>query len=109
MTPRNLGMATLAVLQAIDGGLEYGFEIADATGLATGTVYPALSSLERRGLVSARWEGDAKARAEARPRRKYYRLTAAGRSSLRESLARLETMGLTGVVRPGRLRGAEGR
>jgi len=88
----------------------YGFEIADATGLASGTVYPALSSLERRGLVSARWESDAKARAEARPRRRYYRLTAAGRSSLREALARLEATGLAGaVLREVRLRGAEGR
>lgn len=108
MSPRGLGMVTVAVLQAIEGGLTYGFEIVDATGLATGTVYPALSSLEGRGLVIGRWESDAKARSEARPRRKNYRLTAAGVTALAESLARLEAMGLA-RPRGWRVRGAEGR
>jgi DNA-binding PadR family transcriptional regulator len=109
MTPRSLGTATMAVLHAIADGHRYGFEIVDRTGLASGTVYPALSSLERRGLVTARWEGEGVARAEARPRRRYYRVTSAGQSELAEGLRRLEALGLSDAARSSRrLRGAEG-
>jgi PadR family transcriptional regulator len=109
MSPRGLGMATVAVLQAIDAGRTYGFEIVDATGLATGTVYPALTSLERRDFIIGRWEKDATARSEARPRRKYYRLTAAGVAALAEALERMRDMGLARPARGARLREAEGR
>ena len=37
---------TTLVLQAIADGVRYGFDIADRTGLQTGTVYPALRRLE---------------------------------------------------------------
>lgn len=94
MSPRGIGIATIAVMRAIDEGMRYGFEIVDGTGLPSGTVYPALSSLERRGYAAARWESDARARSEARPRRRYYRLTASGEVALREALERLESMGL---------------
>jgi DNA-binding PadR family transcriptional regulator len=50
----------------------YGFELAKATGLASGTLYPILMRLEERGLLAARWEF-----AESRPRH-VYRLTAEG-------------------------------
>jgi len=96
MSPRAIGAATLAVLQSVAEGHRYGFDIIDRTGLPSGTVYPALSTLERRGLVSARWEEESLARVEARPRRRYYRVTGAGQQALREALARLEQMGLRG-------------
>jgi DNA-binding PadR family transcriptional regulator len=67
--------------------------------LPSGTVYPALTSLERRGLVTARWEGESAARAEARPRRRYYRVTGSGQAALTEAIERLKAMGL-GVVVP---------
>ena len=44
---RGMGMAAVRVLRAIAGGAEYGFDIIEATGLASGTVYPALSRHER--------------------------------------------------------------
>lgn len=75
------------VLQALASELRYGFEIMDATGLPSGTVYPALRGLERRGLVTADWEDAEKAHESGRPARKYYRLTANGDrelASLRE-------------------------
>ena len=50
----------------------YGYELARATGLASGTLYPILMRLEERGLLEARWE-----LAERRPRH-VYRLTADG-------------------------------
>ncbi len=94
MSPRHLGYATLAVLQALTDGARYGFDIVDRTGLPTGTVYPALAALERRGLVSSRWESDGRARAEARPRRRYYRVTAEGTRALRDASRRFEELGL---------------
>jgi PadR family transcriptional regulator, regulatory protein PadR len=49
----------------------YGYELAQATRLASGTLYPILMRLEERGLLEARWE------LERRPRH-VYRLTDAG-------------------------------
>ena len=53
-------------------------DILDATGLPSGTVYPALRRLEENELVQSKWEKEAKALSEQRPARKYYRLTALG-------------------------------
>lgn len=94
MSPRPLGYATVAVLQALADGHHYGFDVIDRTGLPSGTVYPALATLARRGLVESRWEDDARARAERRPRRKYYGVTAEGRATLLESRRRFDDMGL---------------
>jgi PadR family transcriptional regulator len=49
----------------------YGYELATATGLASGTLYPILMRLEKRGLLEARWE------LTTRPRH-VYRLTQDG-------------------------------
>ena len=46
-------------------------------GLAEGTVYPALTRLERQGFLAARLE-----RSSSGPARKYYRTTPAGRAEL---------------------------
>jgi len=50
----------------------YGYELARATRLASGTLYPILMRLEERGLLEARWEFT-----ERRPRH-VYRLTSDG-------------------------------
>ncbi len=94
MSPRSLGHATLAVLQAIADGYNYGFDIIDRTGLPSGTVYPALATLEKRGLTKSRWEDESRAREDARPRRRYYRITPAGKRELAEAVKRLGAMGL---------------
>lgn len=99
MSPRPLGYATLAVLQALADGHRYGFDVIDHTGLPSGTVYPALATLTRKALVSSRWEDDEEARAAGRPRRKYYTVTTAGSALLRESLARFDAMGLGRAMR----------
>lgn len=83
----NITYPTTMVLQALDAGARYGFDIADLAGLQTGTVYPALRRLEALGFVTATWEKTAIARGEQRPARRYYRLTPAGR----EALARART------------------
>lgn len=63
---------TAMVLQALDTGYRYGFDIADATGLRGGTVYPILRRLEDAGLVRSRWEMVQISRDAGRPPRKYY-------------------------------------
>jgi DNA-binding PadR family transcriptional regulator len=83
-----LSYAAAAVLQAIRCGRSYGFEIMDATGLPSGTVYPALRRMEKTGIIRAAWERESVARAEQRPARRYYRVTSAGESALATAAAR---------------------
>lgn len=96
MVRRRLGPATIEVLQAIASGHCYGFEIMETTGLAGGTVYPALAALERDGLVSSSWEEPAVAQAEKRPPRRYYTVARRGEQALRAELERLRR--LSGIV-----------
>lgn len=93
---RGMGMAAVRVLQSIAAGAEYGFDIIDATGLASGTVYPALSRHERDGYVKSSWEDPVKAHRDRRPPRRYYRITTEGRRALE---AVLETLGAEPVRR----------
>ena len=84
----NFTYPTTLVLHALANGLRHGFDVIDATGLASGTVYPILRRLEREGLVLARWEDAAIAHDEQRPPRRYYELTAAGKALLETAVAR---------------------
>jgi DNA-binding PadR family transcriptional regulator len=52
----------------------HGYDLADATGLASGTLYPILVRLAERGMLSSRWEVPQ----GGRPRRHLYRLTPGG-------------------------------
>jgi PadR family transcriptional regulator, regulatory protein PadR len=76
------------ILQTVDQGFSYGFDIMDATGLPSGTVYPALRRMEAEGLISSQWESEKKAIAEQRPVRKYYRVTRSGSETLEQSQKR---------------------
>ncbi len=73
------------VLHAIHSGQRYGFQIMAAIELPSGTVYPALRRLEKGGLIRSHWEKATVARAEQRPIRKYYEVTAGGQSALIEA------------------------
>ncbi len=64
----------------------------DATGLASGTVYPALSRLERQGLLRAKWESHQIAQREKRPPRKYYQITAGGKKRLLAEVERIRAI-----------------
>ena len=75
---RYITFPTTLVLQAIADGVRYGFDIADRTGLQTGTVYPSLRRLESLGFVRSSWEAEKIARREQRPARRYYEITRAG-------------------------------
>ena len=72
-----LTYATALVLEALAGGSHHGFDVMDATGLPSGTVYPVLRRLEQEGLVRSRWEKPELAQRESRPPRRYYELLAA--------------------------------
>ncbi len=80
--PATLSYAAASVLHAIHRGRRYGFEIMDATGMPSGTVYPALRKLEKNGFIHAQWERESVARAEGRPARRYYQVTSAGHAAL---------------------------
>lgn len=79
----------------------YGFELAKSSGLASGTIYPILARLVSSGWVTSRWEEPEAGREEGRPPRRYFRLTAEGRSRALHALARTQnrratTSGLLG-------------
>jgi DNA-binding PadR family transcriptional regulator len=76
------------VLYAISRGLRHGFDIIDGTGLPSGTVYPILRRLEDAGLLKSSWEPVSTARTEQRPPRRYYQVTGAGATVLKEALLR---------------------
>jgi DNA-binding PadR family transcriptional regulator len=76
------------ILQAIDSGYKYGFDVMDITGLPSGTVYPALRRLEEMLMVKSKWEKISIAQQDQRPPRKYYEITATGREALTEALKR---------------------
>ena len=64
--------STALVLEALSHGYHYGFDIMEATGLPSGTVYPLLRRLEDQGLLTSEWNTE-----ESRPR-KFYRTSPDG-------------------------------
>ncbi len=81
------GTTDLLVLSVLEDGPRHGYEIAQrlretSAGLALseGALYPALHRLEHQGALTAAWGPG-----EAGPRRRYYRLSDAGRGLLAEA------------------------
>ena len=92
MEHKYLSYTMALILQALDNGYRYGFEVMQITGLASGTVYPALRRLEDAALIKSKWEKQSVAQAEQRPARKYYEVTKAGRSVLLEARSRFRLL-----------------
>jgi DNA-binding PadR family transcriptional regulator len=90
--PRGISFTTVTVLHAVQSGAGYGFDVIDATGLPSGTVYPALGRLERDGLVRSHWEEPSVARDGGRPPRRYYRVTAQGVRVLQTETAKYRAL-----------------
>lgn len=65
----------------------HGYDIAKATGLQSGTLYPILARLEHRGYLDSKWLESTQA---GRPPRHAYRLTAAGVAFARETVKEFE-------------------
>src|SRR5690349_505388 len=102
-----LAFGPVAILHAIADGARFGFDIMDATGLTSGTVYPALERLESLGYVTSRWEDHRAARRDKRPPRRYFDLTAAGATALAAGLARYKNLKPVSLA-PWRVRPREG-
>jgi DNA-binding PadR family transcriptional regulator len=88
----DLSYGAAAILHAIASGQEFGFDIMEATGLTSGTVYPTLERLESAGLLQSRWESEAAAHREGRPARRYFTMTKAGAVALTAALQRYKAL-----------------
>ena len=92
--------ARAALLTALIPGKGYGLELIDRVSdrskgqiqLNQGSIYPALKSLEKEGLLKS-WEADPTPERGGRPRR-YYELTADGLRAARE-----QSQGMLGFLR----------
>lgn len=81
------GMVDMLILDVISRGPSYGYQIAQTVmsqskgyfELKEGSLYPALHRMERQKLLASFWEDTQEGR-----RRKFYKLTPAGRKALDE-------------------------
>jgi transcriptional regulator len=99
------GTLDLVILQTLRWGPRHGYGIAqlirtqsaDVLQVDTGSLYPALHRLERKGWVSAAWQ-----LSENRQRVREYRLTARGRKQLVAETSRWErfTEAMSGIMTP---------
>ncbi|WP_371933001.1 PadR family transcriptional regulator [Bradyrhizobium sp. CCGUVB23] len=62
-----------------------GADIAERTAILSGTLYPILIRFKSAGWLKDRWEDDEPVEL-GRPKRRYYRLTAAGQAAYRQNL-----------------------
>ena len=89
------GTAPLAVLTLLERGEMYGYELVEAleknsgglVAMGQSTVYPLLYNLEERGHVTPVWRTSPSGR-----RRKYYRITRAGRLWLEAQRSQWQTL-----------------
>jgi transcriptional regulator len=85
------GTLDMLILRTLQWGPQPGYGIVralrvnsgDLLQVETGSLYPALHRLERRGWVRAEWK-----QTESTQRAKYYRITAAGKKQLTRDLTR---------------------
>ncbi|MEZ5407925.1 MAG: PadR family transcriptional regulator [Acidimicrobiales bacterium] len=81
------GVLTMVLLKVLAEEEGYGYAVVvrlqelGFAGLAEGTIYPALTRLERQGFLAARLE-----RSSSGPARKYYRTTPQGLDELARSI-----------------------
>ncbi|MGH9475976.1 MAG: PadR family transcriptional regulator [Terriglobales bacterium] len=83
--PEKRGAGEVLILALLEARARHGYELAQlieqrsqgAVEFHAASLYPLLYRLERRGLLAARWVEKAGER-----RRRYYRLTPAGRKAL---------------------------
>lgn len=90
-------LRVIGVLYSTMDAEHYGLELAKATGLSNGALYPILDKLENHGLVVARWE-ELDEHAAGRRRRCYYRLTAQGLALAEQELRQVRALGQAPVV-----------
>ena len=85
------GTLDMLILQTLRWGAQHGYGISQAIRsgsnelfqVETGSLYPALQRLAKRGLVASEWKTS-----EHKQRAKFYRLTPAGRTQLAREQSR---------------------
>ena len=101
------GTLDLIILQTLRWGPQHGYGIShainagsrDAFKVETGSLYPALHRLEKRGWVASEWKTS-----EKKQRAKYYRLTTSGRRQLASEHSRWAQFvdAMTALMKPRR-------
>jgi PadR family transcriptional regulator len=91
-----LTLASAIILRAVSEGHCYGFEIMEATGLPSGTIYPALRRLEEARLIRATYHKSADSESQGPPRR-YFRTTAEGERALDAACKRYPVVAARGA------------
>jgi transcriptional regulator len=89
------GTLDMLILQTLTWGPQHGYGIGhairagsgDVLNVETGSLYPALHRLERKGWLRSEWK-----QSENKQRTKVYRLTAAGRKQLLAEHGRWERL-----------------
>jgi PadR family transcriptional regulator PadR len=109
LLPGTLDMLILRILQ---WGPQHGYAVAqtiraqssDVLQVETGSLYPALQRLAKKGWVTARW-----GQTEANQRAKFYQLTPAGRQQLVREESRWAELvrAISRVMRPAATPGSE--
>lgn len=99
------GTLDMLILQTLQWAPRHGYALSKAIRtnsgeilkVDTGSLYPALHRLERKGWVAAEWKAS-----ELGPRLRVYRLTEAGRKQLISERSRWEqlTAAITGILNP---------
>src|SRR4029079_11761234 len=99
------GTLDLIILQTLAWGPQHGYGIShainaashDAFKVETGSLYPPLHRLEKRGWVASQWKVSGN-----KQRAKYYRLTAAGRRQLTNEQSRWTQLveAMTSLLKP---------
>ena len=87
MKARAVALVPAIILRALRDGHHYGFDIMQATGLPSGTIYPALRRLEKSGLIRSDYDSTA-AGESGGPPRKCFRVTAEGKRALEAATER---------------------
>jgi len=89
------GTLDMLILQTLQWGPQHGYGIVQALHtrsgevlqVETGSLYPALHRLERRGWVSSQWK-----LTQSNQRARYYQITAAGKKQLASDHERWQQM-----------------
>lgn len=99
------GTLDMLILQILERGPQHGYGIAqtlrarsdEILQVETGSLYPALHRLERRGWLASDW-----GQTDQKQRAKFYRMTAGGRRQLAEDRRKWETMvgAIAGILSP---------
>jgi PadR family transcriptional regulator PadR len=101
------GTLDMLILQTLRWGPRHGYALSkairtnsgDILKVDTGSLYPALHRLERKGWIAAEWKPS-----EVGPRLRVYRLTKNGRKQLISERSRWEriTAAIAGIMNPGK-------